>query len=281
MTDRAIKNEIKSPLRYPGGKSRACSRIHALRPETFDEFREPFVGGGSVFLYMQQRYTHIKFWINDLNPEVHCFWETAKKDSEGLAWEASIIKATTDDGRLLYEEMRDVDVLSLTTWERAVRFFVLNRITFSGVAESGGYSAQSFANRFTTSALNRLARLGKALENVEVTCLDYSKLMADGGENVFTFLDPPYMTTAASKLYGQRGVLHVEFDHARCAETVKQCKHNVLITYDDTPEILELYKDFNTQKWELQYGMNNVNGTTAKKGAEVFIANYTLDERSE
>jgi DNA adenine methylase len=41
---------IKSPLRYPGGKSRAVKLISALIPE-FDEFREPFLGGGSVFIY--------------------------------------------------------------------------------------------------------------------------------------------------------------------------------------------------------------------------------------
>ncbi|MDD2344989.1 MAG: DNA adenine methylase [Bacteroidales bacterium] len=41
---------IKSPLRYPGGKSRAVSLISQILPE-FDEFREPFLGGGSVFIW--------------------------------------------------------------------------------------------------------------------------------------------------------------------------------------------------------------------------------------
>ncbi len=48
---------IKSPLRYPGGKSKAIKQISKLIPQ-FDEFREPFVGGGSVFIYLKQKYPH-------------------------------------------------------------------------------------------------------------------------------------------------------------------------------------------------------------------------------
>lgn len=51
---------IKSPLRYPGGKSRAIELISTLVPE-FQEFREPFVGGGSVFIYLKQKYPNKKF----------------------------------------------------------------------------------------------------------------------------------------------------------------------------------------------------------------------------
>ena len=56
---------IKSPLRYSGGKSRVVKIIAPLIPE-FDEYREPFVGGGSVFVYLKQKYPNKKYWINDL-----------------------------------------------------------------------------------------------------------------------------------------------------------------------------------------------------------------------
>ena len=41
--------EIKSPLRYPGGKTRAAQMLINLAPD-FEEYREPFIGGGSVFI---------------------------------------------------------------------------------------------------------------------------------------------------------------------------------------------------------------------------------------
>lgn len=58
---------IKSPLRYPGGKSRSVERIASLIPQ-FDEFREPFVGGGSVFIHLKQKFPNKKYWINDIYP---------------------------------------------------------------------------------------------------------------------------------------------------------------------------------------------------------------------
>jgi DNA adenine methylase len=45
---------IKSPLRYPGGKSKAIDQIAEYIPDSFSEYREPFVGGGSVFIYLKQ-----------------------------------------------------------------------------------------------------------------------------------------------------------------------------------------------------------------------------------
>jgi DNA adenine methylase len=74
---------IKSPLRYPGGKSRAVEIIAKLLPD-FDEFREPFLGGGSVFVYVKQRYPNKKFWVNDLYSELYKFWLMAQEDVDAL-----------------------------------------------------------------------------------------------------------------------------------------------------------------------------------------------------
>ena len=43
-----------SPLRYPGGKTRAIKQILPFIP-TFKEYREPFAGGASVFFALKQR----------------------------------------------------------------------------------------------------------------------------------------------------------------------------------------------------------------------------------
>ncbi len=56
---------IKSPLRYPGGKSRAIKLFSTLIPE-FDEFREPFLGGGSIFIYAKQRFLLLARYAADL-----------------------------------------------------------------------------------------------------------------------------------------------------------------------------------------------------------------------
>ena len=58
----------KTPLRYPGGKSRAAPKIESYFPDLskYKEYREPFIGGGSMAIYIAKKYPHIKIWVNDL-----------------------------------------------------------------------------------------------------------------------------------------------------------------------------------------------------------------------
>lgn len=267
---------IKSPLRYPGGKSRAIQQMKYLLPGYFEEYREPFVGGGSFFIYLKQIYPKLKIWINDLNPELYYFWKYAQKDSQKLAQEISRIKTQRKNGQELFDELVSINGESLSDFERAVRFFVLNRITFSGVVESGGYSQLAFAGRFTESSIQRVAGLGKLLENVNITNLDYHEVLLEGGRNVFTFLDPPYFKATKSKLYGKNGILHTGFNHDEFSREMKKCNHSWLITYDDSSEIRNNFEFANIYTWELQYGMNNYKQGKAEKGNELFISNYPL-----
>lgn len=269
---------IKSPLRYPGGKSRAIHQLKLLLPKEFDEYREPFVGGGSLFIYLKQKQPELKVWINDLNPELYYFWKYAKIDSEKLAKEVAKIKKRRTNGQRLFNELVNVKVNELTKFERAIRFFILNRTTFSGVVESGGYSQLAFDTRFTPSSIERLAGVGKLLEGIKITNEDYRKLLKDGDERIFTFLDPPYFTASKSKLYGKNGALHTGFDHEEFAREMKMCKQSWLITYDDSPEVRTsfAFARICIHPWQLQYGMNNYKKTKAEKGNELFIANYDI-----
>jgi len=268
---------IKSPLRYPGGKSKAINQIAEYLPESFAGFREPFVGGGSVFIYLRQKFPDLKIWINDLNRELFLFWKFAQSNLVHLVKEIRHIKAKYTDGKFLFAELTNVNVNNLSDLERAVRFFVLNRITFSGTVESGGFSQEAFYQRFTDSSIERLEKLGDILSNnVQITNLDYSHLLKSEGEDIFLFLDPPYFSATKSKLYGKDGDLHTSFDHQRFAELLQQCHHRWLITYDDSPQIRENFKWANISAWELQYGMNNYKQSGAAKGKELFITNYEV-----
>jgi DNA adenine methylase len=268
--------EIRSPLRYPGGKSRAIKQLKHLLPDGFEEYREPFVGGGSFFIYLKQQRPTLKIWINDLNPELYYFWKYAQIDSEKFAREVFKIKRRRSNGQRLFSELINIDINTLNEFERAIRFFVLNRITFSGVVESGGYSKLAFETRFTESSIERLAKTGTIVEGIKFTSFDYRKLLVKSNKEVFTFLDPPYFKATKSKLYGRNGILHTNFNHGEFAQSVKQCQHSWLITYDDTTEIRANFPFANIYEWELQYGMNNYKQGKAEKGSELFIANYNL-----
>ena len=128
---------IKSPLRYPGGKSRAIKTIAPLIPE-FREFREPFVGGGSVFFHVKQQFPEREFWINDLYEKLFHFWSQSQIDLDGVVAQVIKWKAAYSDGKMLHRFLLD-NFKDFTKVEIAAAFFVLNRITFSGTSESGGF----------------------------------------------------------------------------------------------------------------------------------------------
>lgn len=271
---------IKSPLRYPGGKQRAIAKIANYLPPSFQEYREPFIGGGSVFFYILQTDPSLDYWINDLNEELYHFWLQSKinlTELVDLVWD---IKKNKTDGRALFRYLAKADTTKMTSLERAVRFFVLNRISFSGTIESGGYSEASFIGRFTNSSIDRLAALDQCLVNTQITNLDYGHLLEKSGEDVFIFLDPPYLSNRESKLYGKKGNLHTFFDHRRFAQLMQNCPHKWLITYDDCEEVRDNFSFAFIYEWKLQYGMNNYKQEKAKKGDELFITNYPVHQSS-
>ena len=183
------------------------------------------------------------------------------------------IKQKYEDGRELFKDLTRGD-LKLSDFDRAVRFFILNRITFSGTVDSGGYSQQAFERRFTESSIERLRLLSPCLSDSQITNEDYEPLLSQPGDGVFVFLDPPYFSATKSRLYGVKGNLHTAFDHDRFAAQMRQCPHQWLITYDNSPEIRKLFSFANITEWTLQYGMNNYKQAFAATGRELFIKNY-------
>ena len=267
---------IKSPLRYPGGKSRAVETIAKLIPD-FDEFREPFLGGGSVFVYVKQRFPNKKYWINDLYAELYKFWEMAQKDINALISKVYEWREQYPIGKELFQFLNE-NHESFDDLEKAAAFFIYNRITFSGTTLSGGYSEGAFMGRFTESSIKRLNDLAAVINGSTITNYDYEELVKKEGENVFIFLDPPYYSATKSALYGKNGNLHKSFDHKRFAENMKKCKHKWLITYDDSEYIRNLFSFANITPWNLTYGMRNITENSNQNGKELFISNYISND---
>ena len=260
-------------MRYPGGKSRAVSEILKMFPK-FEEYREPMVGGGSVFLSTKYAFPNKKYWINDINPDLYAFWQECKENPELLTESVERIKNSNKNGKEIYLEWK-YSKLNLTDFERALRYYILNRISFSGLADTGGFSNKSFEKRFTLNSIRRIIPTGKELKDVKISNLSYESLLKAPGNNVFTYLDPPYYGNKGSKLYGYKGYLHTKFDHKKLAEELQDCKFRWLLTYDDQEVIRNYYSFANIVKKKISYGMNNVSSKRVTKGDELFIANYT------
>ena len=82
---------LKTPLRYPGGKSRAVPKLAQWIPDLskYTIYREPFLGGGSMAIHITKTYPKLKIWVNDLYEPLYNFW--------------SILR---DEGNYLYEQLK-------------------------------------------------------------------------------------------------------------------------------------------------------------------------------
>lgn len=267
----------RSPLRYPGGKSRALGRILPLFPEDIHEYREPMVGGGSVFLAAKAAGAAHRYWINDLFPDLVAFWQTLQCPCRCQRLRADLERLRRDlptpaAAKQYFLHTREEQPSD--PYRQAFLFFFFNRVTFSGTTRAGGFSREASSRRFTASSIQRLAPLPEALRGVKITNLDFAEVIAAPGRKVFLFLDPPYFTI--QRLYGRAGRLH-DFDHARLAEGLRNTPHRFLLTYDDCPQVRDLYGWAEVRTWHLRYGMSNCNRENrSRMGTELFIANYPL-----
>ncbi len=269
--------QYRSPLRYPGGKQKAIQQISQFLPGKVNEFREPMVGGGSVYFHVRSIGLAKKYWINDKFHELVKFWETVQNPQlcQQLIKELEELRkeyATAEKVKKYFLAARKEDPTD--SFRKALLFFFFNRVTFSGTTRAGGFSSSASQLRFTASSIERLRPLPEALSQTKITEFDFEEVITQPGKDIFVFLDPPYYT--ASRLYGRNGSLH-EFDHERLAAALKKKSDEIrfLITYDDCPEIRKLYKWATIKKWQLQYGMNNCNHQRESKiGSEIFVLNY-------
>lgn len=266
---------IKSPLRYPGGKSRAARRILEIVPE-FKEYREPFLGGGSVFVHLKQRYPKREYWINDIYKNLYYFWLETRDNQSKLLERIWYWRNKFDIGKELHRYLlKNIDSFDII--DKAAAFFIFNRITFSGTTESGGFSNAAYEKRFTLSSIQRVDDLSTILSKVKITNCDYEKVLMASGEDVFIYLDPPYFSAEKSALYGKNGCYHKKFDHERFMRAVKNTNHKWLITYDNSEYIRDLFSFANIYEWNLTYGMRNVGNNSNQIGKEIFISNYQIN----
>lgn len=289
-----MTTEFTSPLRYPGGKSRAIDFIMNYIPD-FKVYIEPFVGGSSIFLAAKQRFPNNKTYIiNDLYTETYNFWKMIQDNPDELVSKIIDFKnqfqnGGRERGRELFQYL-SMNKYKFNDIEKAASFFIINRSSFSGTSK--GYSDDSFHNRFTDSSIQRLKELGESqlFKDVKIYNMDYQKIVElpipkeYDNKDILLVADPPYYSATSSKLYGKDSKfdnLHLRFDHMRFANVMRKCPYNWLITYDDSEFIRKLFKFAQLVEFDLVYGMgnkksiNNVNGET-KKGRELLISNMDI-----
>ena len=233
----------RSPLRYPGGKSRAVQQIVGLFPPELETLASPFLGGGSVELACAARGIRVHGY-DGFEPLVN-FWQVAIEDAVTLA---KLVYEYHPLNRTRFYALQKRYFTLSDRLERAATFFVLNRSSYSGTTLSGGMSPGH--PRFTDSAIRRLANM--RVSNLSVEHADFKDSLS-WHEDDFLYLDPPYAN--GEHLYGNRGDMHNGFDHEGLADILNN-RMGWVLSYNDCEMVRDLYPDntFLTPEWI--YGMS-------------------------
>jgi len=283
--------KVMTCLSYPGGKSKMIKNILSpLFPDFIGDFYDPFIGGGSIPLWISQIYPEKNIFVNDLNEVLYNFWNVLYKYPNELVESLTFIRKNADPedlerGKSLLKEQEYLlyntpnIIIKNDDITRASAYFTLNKIAFSGLTEHGSLSKSNYKKKFNLGNIQKLSTINSFMENWKLFNYDYETFLSDSVADDFVFLDPPYdLGEKNNTLYGKMGEMHKGFDHDRFAEVVKKLPSKWMITYNDNEEIRARFRDYIITDQEYRYFMTfkedeKGNKKTRKKN-ELIITNY-------
>ena len=280
MKTKSLKS-YKTPLRYPGGKSRALSKLFQFIPDLKDytEFREPFLGGGSVAIEIGKRYPHIDIWVNDLYEPLYNFWKVLQSDGQKLRDILIQLKQRHSDpssAKQLFLDAKDYLAKPVgNSIDRAVSFYVVNKCSFSGLTESSAFSKQASESNFSVNGIEKLPEYSLMIKKWKITNLSYEHMLSDE-EETYIYLDPPY--EIKSNLYGRKGDMHKGFDHDEFATVCDKSTSPILISYNSSQLIRDRFDGWTVAEFAHTYTMRSTGCYNKEQASrkELVLMNYEV-----
>ena len=272
--------KTRSPLRYPGGKSRAISQIvdKYIIPNISksNKICSPFFGGGSIEIHLAKQ--GYRVYGYDAFPPLVDFWQVLLKNPNKLA------NATEKKLRVSHAKFNEIQENfrnrseKLAKIKTATIFYLLNRTSYSGTTLSGGMAIDLDKKnwwkrrnpRFNKNSIERLRNF--SVKNLTVNRLDFRKSILKH-KDAFVYADPPYYI-GKKNLYGNQGDMQFkQKDHEDLAKILKK-RRRWILSYNDTPGVGKLYRGFRkikTLDLQWSYGMSNVKSRKKKHSNEILI----------
>ncbi len=275
------RKALKTPLRYPGGKSRAVTKMDQYFPDlrNYVEFREPFLGGGSVALHISKKYPHLKITVNDLYEPLVNFWSNLQMFGVEMKDQLLDYKLTHNDpdsARELFNNSKDIlGKTNNSSLDRAVAFYIVNKCSFSGLTESSSFSSQASRSNFSVRGIEKLPGYSEIISNWNINGYSYEYLMETNmHDGIFMYLDPPY--DIKDNLYGKKGSMHKNFDHDKFAQDCDEHSIPMMVSYNSDQLVRDRFKGWNAAEFDLTYTMRSVGEYMREQKArkELLLMNY-------
>lgn len=272
---------LKPVTKWVGGKRQLLPVLHDLMPEDFENYFEPFIGGGAMLFSLAPD----NAVINDMNSDLIEMYRTVKETPEELL--ELLEKHQENNAKEYYLKIRELDrsdaINDLSRVERAARLLYMLRVDFNGLyrvnskgqfnVPYGRYKNPKIADR------ENIMSVSSYFNNANVTFYngDFEAAVADVKEHDFVYFDPPYIPlteTAAFTSYTSDGFGLEEQERLRDLFFKLSDKGAyVMLSNSDTPLTRELYKDGNIHSVQASRAINSKASKRGKVG-EVVVTNY-------
>lgn len=266
---------VYSPLRYPGGKGKLAPFMETLIEKTGHvggTYVEPFAGGAGIALELLEKKVVSQIVINDYDKGIYSFWKAILNETERFVEMIEEIPLTMDE----WNKQRNIIISSGNRYSFELGFatFYMNRTNRSGIIKGGviGGAEQSGSwkidARFNKERLiQRIQKIAERKESIRVYNKDVVSLIQNYlpkyEKNAFVYFDPPYFEKGKQ--------LYLNFfkysDHVRIEKMVNDLVNcDWVITYDDVPEIADIYSEHILRRFDLNYSV-----AVKRKASEIII----------
>ncbi|WP_218419002.1 DNA adenine methylase [Alteromonas lipotrueae] len=262
-----------SPLRYPGGKTKLVAYV--LETLEINElvggtYIEPFAGGAGIawYLLLNEKVKHV--CINDINPSIYSFWYCVLYNTQELKQRIINTPVTIDEWfkQKQVQECQDSSILDL-----GFSTFFLNRTNRSGIIKGGVMGGKNQEGRYKLDCrynkdklIEQIENIAKLSDRVTLTRKDAREFLIRDiqkiEEKCLINIDPPYYVKGKG-LY-QNFFEHL--DHCELSDVIRTLNRPWIVTYDNAPEINEIYGDLKPSSFDLTY-----TAQVKRRGCEVII----------
>lgn len=232
-------------LKWAGGKNWFVKHQSHRLPAQYNRYIDPFLGGGSVFFYMEPN----EAILSDVNSELISTYLAIQQDWESLDRKLreharNHIRAADDS---YYYGVRDQKPRILTNI--AARMIYLNRTCFNGiyrVNRKGKFNVPRGSKDTVLTGQEEFEQRSGLLQNADIRCCDFEATINEAQENDFLFCDPPYAIQEEQSFVGYTQDIFDWDDQIRLANALERARQRnvkILMTNVNHPSVRALYED--------------------------------------
>ena len=268
-------------LKWAGGKRQLLNQIKERMPKEYNDYYEPFIGGGAVLFELQPE----KATINDINTSLINVYRQVKYNTEEfIELVKKLDSEMWEDGKEYYLNIREKynDKLLKEEYdlELAALFTFMNKHCFNGlyrVNKKGLFNVPYNKSRRTSIEEDAVRETARYLKTVNILEGDFEEACKGAKKGDFIFFDSPYapLNPTSFEAYTKEG-FDVE-SHKRLAQLYDKLTERgcyCMLTNHNTEFINELYsnKGYRIDVVSVKRMINS--DASNRKGEEVIICNY-------